>query len=460
MALTLPFDDTPRVVTVTELTRKLQGLLANVGRVAVRGEVSRVMVAASGHVYFDLKDLDSKIACTIWKSQVPHAARFELKEGLAVIAHGKLDVYGPRGSYSLIVQRLEQEGVGALLVEFERLKQELAAKGWFERKRPLPALPRCIGVVTSRDGAALQDFLRTRTLRWPLFPLVLAHSSVQGKGASAELARAIERLNRADVDVIALVRGGGSLEDLWCFNELPVLEAIRNSRVPVVTGVGHEVDTTLADFVADHRAHTPTDAAQTLIPDSAAWVERLQRAGNLLLQAMGDALDERESRLADAARSRALSAPEELLESRAERLGHVAARMQSALAARVHAVEARLTSAHRRLEAASPRARLERSAERLVAARERLRPAVQRAVDARERRLAVAAAKLEALSPVAILGRGYSITTRASGAAVRDAAELRVGETLVTRVARGRVTSKVERIEPGSSAGEPGASAS
>ncbi|MCK6444933.1 MAG: exodeoxyribonuclease VII large subunit [Planctomycetes bacterium] len=457
--MTLPFDDAPRVVTVTELTRKLQGLLANVGRVAVRGEVSRVMVAASGHVYFDLKDLDSKIACTIWKSQVPHAARFELEEGLAVIAHGKLDVYGPRGSYSLIVQRLEREGVGALLVEFERLKQELAAKGWFERKRPLPPLPQKIGVVTSRDGAALQDFLRTRTLRWPLFPLVLAHSSVQGKGASAELARAIERLNRTDVDVIALVRGGGSLEDLWCFNELPVLEAIRNSRVPVVTGVGHEVDTTLADLVADHRAHTPTDAAQTLIPERAALVERLQRAGNLLLQAMGDALDDRETRLAAAARSRALSEPDDMLLARAERLGHLAARMQSALSGRLRAVEARLAAAHRRLEASSPRARLERFERRLVTARERLRPALQRTVEARERRLAVAAAKLDALSPVGILGRGYSITTRASGQAVRDAAELSVGESLVTRVARGRVTSKVERIEPGPPASGTGADA-
>ncbi|MBI5433846.1 MAG: exodeoxyribonuclease VII large subunit [Planctomycetes bacterium] len=450
MALTLPFDDAaPRVLTVTELTRRVQGLLANLGRVAVRGEISRVLTAASGHVYFDLKDLDSKIACTIWKSQVAHAARFELAEGVAVIAHGKLDVYGPRGTYSLIVQRLEQEGVGALLVEFERLKQELAAKGWFDRKRPLPAMPARIGVVTSRDGAALQDFLRTRTLRWPLYPLVLAHSPVQGKTAAAEIARAIERLNRTDVDVIALVRGGGSLEDLWCFNELPVLEAICNSRVPVVTGVGHEVDTTLADFVADHRAHTPTDAAQTLIPERAALFERLQRAGNQLFEAIDGRLEERERRLGDAARARVLTEPEALLVARDGTLAHLAARMTSSLDGKLRSTDARVQTAHRRLEASSPRVRVEELERRLSEARGRLAPALARLVERRERRFAVAAGKLDALSPLEILGRGYSITTRASGEAVRDASTLRAGEKLVTRVEKGRVVSTVERVEPG-----------
>jgi exodeoxyribonuclease VII large subunit len=236
-------------------------------------------------------------------------------------------------------------------------------------------------------------------------------------------------------------------EDLWCFNELPVLEAIRNSRAPVVTGVGHEVDTTLADFVADHRAHTPTDAAQTLIPERAALVERLQRAGNHLLEAMAAAVEERERRLADAARSRVLAHPEDPLERRREVLGHLAARMTSSLDAGRRAVEARLSAAHRRLEASSPRVRLERVERRLVAARERLGPALARALEARERRVAVSAAKLDALSPLAILGRGYSITTRASGEAVRDAAEVALGETLVTRLAQGRVTSQVQGVE-------------
>ncbi len=449
MAFALPFeDDTPRIVSVIELTRRLQSLVGNLGRVAVRGEISRVMTAASGHVYFDLKDLDAKISCTIWKSQVAHAVRFDLKEGMSVVAHGKLDIYAPRGSYSLIVQRLEQEGIGALLEQFEKLKTELLARGWFDRKRLLPSMPKSIGVVTSRDGAALQDFLRTRSLRWPLYPVVLAHSIVQGKGASKDIARAIERLNAAGVEVIAVIRGGGSLEDLWAFNELPVAEAIWNSRVPIVTGVGHEVDVTLADLVADHRAHTPTDAAQTLIPDRASLAERIQRAGNHLLEAMDELVSDRERRIADAASSPVLRDAKWILGSREEHLGHLCARMTGAVERSLSSKSNRALELHRRLEAQSPAARVERLERKLGDLRARLAPSVERSLEARERRFAVAGGKLDALSPVKILSRGYSITTRESdGSAVRDASSIAAGERIVSRFGRGRAISKVERVD-------------
>jgi exodeoxyribonuclease VII large subunit len=400
-------------------------------------------------VYFDLKDLDAKISCTIWKSQVARALRFELAEGMSVIAHGSLDVYAPRGTYSLLVQRLEQEGIGALLVQFEKLKAELAARGWFERKRAIPPMPRAVGVVTSRDGAALQDFLRTRSLRWPLYPVVLAHASVQGKGAAAEIAKAIARLNAQAVDVIALVRGGGSIEDLWSFNELALLEAMWNSRVPIVTGVGHEIDVTLADLVADHRAHTPTDAAQTVIPHRSALVERLQRAGNHLLGAMDEIVAKREECLADAASSRALRDPNWLLGSREDELEHLCARMTGSTERALQSRAARLSSAHRTLESASPRRRVERVERRMIEARARLAPALERALERRELRFEVAGGKLDALSPLKILARGYSITTREKdGLAVRDASSLHPGERIVSRIERGRVISTVDRVEP------------
>src|SRR5262245_4603687 len=227
-----PEPDPGRVLSVSELSRAVQGALQGLGRVRVEGEVSRVTRAASGHLYFDLKDLDAKLACTVWRSALPTALRFELEEGQRVVAHGKLDVWPPRGSYSLIVQRLEPRGLGALRLELERLKETLRARGWFDRHRPLPALPRRVVVVTSRDGAALADFLRTRAQRWPDFPLRLVHTLVQGKGAAREIAAAIARAD-ADADperdVIAVIRGGGSLEDLWAFNELPVAEAVWNA---------------------------------------------------------------------------------------------------------------------------------------------------------------------------------------------------------------------------------------
>ena len=263
-------DAGPRPFTVGELTAEIRARVDEIGRVAVEGELSSLKRHTSGHVYFDLKDEGARIACVIWRSRVSRALRFEPEDGVQVVAHGRLDVYPPRGSYSLIVERLEPRGVGALLLQLERLKEELRGKGWFDRSRRLPAMPRMIGVVTSRDGAALRDFLRTRSLRWKGYPVRLCHAPVQGPGAAAEIAEAIDRLDASGVDVIVLCRGGGALEDLWAFNERPVAEAVWRAGVPVVSGIGHESDTTLVDLVADHRAHTPTAAAQTVVPERSA----------------------------------------------------------------------------------------------------------------------------------------------------------------------------------------------
>jgi len=440
------------VVSVTQLTQRIDAAVKGLGTVAVEGEVSGVKTPASGHVFFRLKDEGALLDCKIWRSQVARALAGPLREGMRVVVRGGLDVYAPYGNYSLVVERVEERGIGALLAELERLKARLAAEGLFGRKRPLPRLPRRIGVVSSRDADAWRDFLRTRTLRWPLFPVVFAHSRVQGRGAATELAAAIQRIDRCGVDVIVVCRGGGALEDLWCFNEEVVARAIFSASVPVVTGVGHESDTTLVDFVADHRAHTPTDAAQTVIPARAELAAALERQEGYLTEALERLLAARVERLERVARARVLVRPEELSALARRRLDEGARRLvaaaHGALARRVQVAE----RAAARLARESPSARLERTGRRVDDLGRRLARATERALQLRAGRLEPAARALDVLSPLAVLERGYSITRTAEGRVVRDASEVQVGDELETLVFRGSVRSRVAASAPDSGA--------
>ena len=450
----------PEVLKVGELTELLKGRLESLGRLRVEGELSSLRRPASGHVYFDLKDEGARLACAIWRSRTSRALPFEPEEGMQVVAHGKLDVYAPRGSYSLIVERLEPLGIGALLAQLERTKAELAARGWFERRRPLPGFPEPVGVVTSRDGAAFQDFLRTRSLRWPGYPVRLVHTAVQGPGAAADIAAAIRRLEASGVSVIVVCRGGGSLEDLWSFNELAVAEAIWSSSVPVVCGVGHETDTTLADLVADHRAHTPTDAAQTVLPDRGALCAELARQGNYLIEAADALVERRAERLAALAGRPALRDPAWILGQRQERLGHLARRLEGEVRGRLERGRASLSELLTRLERRSPRASLEAWTRRFERASTRLAPLGPRLVERAEERLAADARALESVSPLRVLGRGYSLARKAGETApLVDAAELAPGDRIETRLARGSVLSEVVSTEPEEQdpAGEDGA---
>jgi len=436
--------DEPAVVTVSELTREIAGRLKGLGRVAVEGEVSSLKRAGSGHVYFSLKDGEANLACAIWRSRVAGALRFGLEEGMRVVCHGAIDVYAPRGSYSLIVERVEQRGLGELLARLEEDKRRLREQGWFDRHRPLPALPACIGVVTSRDAAAFQDFLRTRSLRWPGYPVRLAHAPVQGRAAAGEIAEAIGRLDRSGVDVLLVIRGGGSLEDLWCFNELVVAEAIRACSVPVVSGVGHETDVTLADHVADHRAHTPTDAAQTVIPDRAQRVGEMERSFAYLSEAIERHLGDRAQRLARAAATRSLRRADTLVERRQERIEGLAQRLRSRSMHVLVVAGSALQASAGRLARQSPELRLERSEARTASAAARLRAAIQPSFEARRERLGLAERALEATSPFAVLARGYSITRRVGERTpLREAAALAPGERIETLLHRGRLVSEV-----------------
>jgi exodeoxyribonuclease VII large subunit len=443
----------PRAESVTEFTRRIARELTGLGRVRVEGELAGLKRATSGHVYFDLKDAGARLSCVVWASHVARVGRFQPKEGDRVVASGKLDLYAPRGSYSLVVDRLEPVGVGELLARLEALKAELRARGWFDRSRPLPSLPRIIGLVTSRDGAALRDFLRTRSLRWPGYPLRLVHTPVQGPGAAAAIAAAIGRLAASGVDLIVVVRGGGSLEDLWAFNEEPVARALFECPVPVVTGIGHETDVTLADLVADHRAHTPTDAAQTVIPDRAQWLQGLERLGQHLLQAMSAALERRAEALERLRSGRALRSADWILGDRGRELGHLWARLRAAGRAPLEGAQAQLAQRARALGRVGPARRLARNGERLAALGPRLGAGARAALERSGARLALGAGRLEAYSPLAVLARGYTILRRADGRAVRDAGELTVGEELRARLCRGAAQVRVTAVEPESGDG-------
>lgn len=438
----------PRLWSVSQLTGEIKARVGALGRVRVEGELSGLKRPASGHLYFELKDRNARLSCAIWRSQTKRALAFRPEEGAQVLAHGRLDVYAPRGTYTLVVDRLEPLGIGALLAQLEKLKEELAKLGWFERSRPLPPRPAMIGVVTSRDGAALRDFLRTRSLRWPGYPVRLCHSPVQGPGAADEIADAIDRLDASGVDVLVVCRGGGSLEDLWAFNERPVAEAIRRASVPVVSGVGHESDTTLADLVADHRAHTPTDAAQLVIPDRALLDDELARWGNFLIDAIDRQVTRRADRLEELASRPVLRDAEWILGERFGALDALHARLAGGVRDSGRRGEVALERLFTRLERQSPQARLGRHESRVRAAGERLRAAGARTLESADRQVSFAARGLEAVSPLAVLGRGYSLThRRGETKPLVRANEVAIDDELETRLGRGAVRSRVIAVE-------------
>ncbi len=433
--------------TVSQLTREIEARLSQLGRVRVEGEVAGLRRASSGHVYFDLKEEGSLISCVVWRGQAGRALPASFDEGMQVLVRGKLDVYAPHGRYKLIVDRVEPLGVGALLAQLEELKREFKSAGKLDRRRTLPIFPRRIGVVTSRDGAALRDFLRTRSLRWPAYPVRLVHTLVQGPGADQAIAEAIGRLDQSGVDVIVVTRGGGSLQDLWCFNERSVADAIWSSSVPVVSAVGHESDTSLSDLVADFRAHTPTDAAQTVIPDRSVLYDRIERAGNRMIEAADDHIREREDRLERLANSRGLADPGAMLSERAASLRETRSRLELEMHRRLERSRERMQLARGAMERQSPSVRLARAFSRLELLGEKLIADGEKTLVRSGQRLELAARSLESISPLAVLGRGYSITSQGDSVLV-DTNTLSEDDLIETRLLRGSVLSRAVEIRP------------
>ncbi len=407
MSRTRPSAEAPEVLGVSELTAQIKDVLEQTFfDVWVGGEIGDFARPRSGHCYLTLKDDRAQLRAVIWRGTAARV-RFDLVDGLEVVCRGRVEVYAPRGSYQLIVEEIQPRGLGALELALRQLREKLGCEGLFDaaRKRPLPRFVQRVAVVTSPTGAAIRDFLTVLGRRWQGTDVLIVPARVQGEGAAEEIAGGIELVDRLarPVDCLVVTRGGGSLEDLWAFNEERVVRAIAASRVPVVSAVGHEIDVTLADLAADVRAATPSEAAERIAPAAEEFLAGLRH---------------QQRRLAAALHRRAALARGQL-----DRLA-------------AHGVfrrpYRRLADLARRLDELSLRSD--------CGARRRLHSA--------HRHTASLAARLESLSPLAVLGRGYSITERLDdGRLVRAAADLAVGDRIATRLARGRIQSRVEVVE-------------
>ncbi|HEY9147708.1 MAG TPA: exodeoxyribonuclease VII large subunit, partial [Gammaproteobacteria bacterium] len=368
---------------------------------------------------------------------------------MQVVARVRVGLYEPRGDYQLVVEHMEEVGDGALRRAFDALKARLEKEGLFEeaRKRPLPAMPRRIGVVTSPSGAAIRDILTVLKRRFPAIPVVIYPVAVQGEGAANEIAAMIRlAARRNECDVLIVGRGGGSLEDLWAFNEEAVARAIYDSPIPVVSAVGHEVDFTIADFVADVRAPTPSAAAELLSPDREAWLNRLQRVENRLTQVLQQQLRQRRQQLAWLGKR--LRHPGQRLQEKAQRLDELEMRLTRAQRHRLRHYEARLETLSAQLERHSPAARLRHLEQRHAELGRRLELAIRQQLKQLQQRLGSQVRALETVSPLATLSRGYAIVSETkSGKVLHSSAEARVGDTVHARLHQGGLLCHIEEIE-------------
>ena len=402
-----PSDSSDAPLTVGELSSLLKSVVEeSFSRVRVVGEISNLTFPRSGHAYFTLKDESAQLGAVIWKSTLARLP-FQLKPGLKIVCAGRVEVYSPHGKYQLIASSVEPLGVGALELAFQQLQEKLRREGLFEpaRKRILPRFLRRVGVVTSATGAALRDFLNVLGRRAKRIDVVVAPTQVQGEGAAQDVARALrlldERRQELRLDAIALIRGGGSVEDLWTFNEEPVVRAVASTRIPIVAGIGHEIDVSLCDLAADVHALTPSDAAARLTPeDDETFLVALEDRKARMIRALERRLQLAQERLNFMERRRVFQAPREALLEKKERL--------------------------------------------LLDMQTRMTRAIEDALARADRKTVQVAAKLEAMSPLAVLGRGYSLTKRADdGKLLRNASDVALGETIETRLAEGVVRSVV-----------------
>jgi exodeoxyribonuclease VII large subunit len=433
-----------RVYSVGELTAELKRLIeARFASVLVKGEVSNVRQPSSGHIYFTLKDADACVDCVLFRNEA-RRLRFAVRAGLSVLVRGRISLYEPSGRYELICDTVEPLGAGALQIAFEQLKQRLAEEGLFDkaRKRALPYLPRRIALVTSPSGAVVHDFLRVLHRRYPNLPVLIVPAKVQGDGAAQEIARGVARAaSQPRVDVVVVARGGGSLEDLWAFNEEVVARALAASPVPTVSAVGHETDVTIADFAADLRAPTPTAAAELiarvkdeLVADLSQRRARLLRAWRSLAEKRSSALEARRARIAD---------PRRLIGARRLHLDRLEQRLVQSVEGPLHDQARALGALNGRLERAHPKAQLLRLEKAVRQLAERLTAALRRELGQRHKRFEALAGKLDALSPLKVLSRGYAVAFGKDGHALKSAAEVQPGDPVRVRLHDGELDAQV-----------------
>ena len=436
------------VLTVSQLNARARRLLEEVfPQVWVEGELSNLARPSSGHLYFTLKDSGAQVRCALFRQNAARV-RMDLRDGLLVRARGRVSLYEGRGDYQMILDALEPAGDGALRQAFEALKLRLQNEGLFaaERKRPLPSHPVRIGVITSPSGAAVRDIISVFGRRAPFIELVISPTAVQGRDAAPQIVQALERADRAGFDALILARGGGSLEDLWPFNEEIVARAVAACRTPIVSAVGHETDVSISDFVADLRAPTPSAAAELLSPDTPAMLRQLERFQRQLQQCMKTRLSQDRLRLEGLRRR--LRHPGERLAQQSQRLDELDMRLQRAWGQRLEQRRLQLNHLQGRLQHQHPERMLRLLHERLALLRQRLPRAMEHQLQQRRQRLESTAQGLHLISPLATLGRGYSILLNQQGQAVRRQQDARPGERLQARLAEGELTLRVEPDEP------------
>ncbi|MGI6461717.1 MAG: exodeoxyribonuclease VII large subunit [Candidatus Hydrogenedentales bacterium] len=442
--------ETPKIWNVSQLTRRVKELLEReVGQVWLTGEISNFRVSPAGHAYFTLKDEQSQIDAVMFRGRLARL-QFAPDSGLQVIAAGQVTVYERRGSYQIICDEMHPKGVGALQLAFEKLKKKLSAEGLFDeaRKQPLPLLPKRIGIVTSPTGAAIRDILNVLQRRFANVHVLLYPARVQGSEAAGDLVEGIRALDAMGVDVMIVGRGGGSVEDLWPFNEEAVVRAVSEARTPIISAVGHEIDFALTDFAADLRAPTPSAAAELVVREQREFVERLQSLRQRMAGAMAHVLREYRNRLSVVGASYVFRRPEELVRQWRQRLDETRMALERIVHDRMQNERQRLTGLLRSLELLSPGERLRRAFERMAVLRQRLSQSGSALVERGRARLRPVLAQLDALSPLAVLGRGYALAYKMpERAVVRDAKTLAPGDELTLRFAQGAAEVSVQQIK-------------
>jgi exodeoxyribonuclease VII large subunit len=438
-----------RVYTVSELTASIKTTLEEgFPMMWVEGEISNLRTPGSGHAYFTLKDEGAQISAVLFRGR-GRRVRFELEDGMQVLAFGGLDVYAARGQYQLVVEMMEPKGLGALQLAFEQLKRKLEAEGLFEeaRKRPLPAFPRVIGIVTSPTGAAIRDMLNIIGRRFADLHILITPVRVQGDEAPAEIVQALVHLQEiVNIDVIIVGRGGGSIEDLWAFNDERVARALAACRVPVISAVGHETDFTIADFVADLRAPTPSGAAELVVREKLAVMETLADLYTRLKQAMTAELGARRERVDFLLRRRVLTDPARALRDVYRRLDDLQGRLRLGLRASQRHITHRVALATGALRSRNPQSRIAAASALLSQLRVRLASSAAHNAKTSRARFAETVGRLESLSPLGVLARSYSVTRLPSGEVVRSATQVGVGEALEILLHQGALGARVTEV--------------
>jgi exodeoxyribonuclease VII large subunit len=436
------------ILTVSRLTALLRGVLEeNFEHVWVQGEISNLSFPSSGHIYFSLKDAGSQLRCIMFKGAAKNL-KFRPADGMGLITRGRISVYDQRGEYQLICEYIEPAGIGALQMAFMQLKQRLADEGLFDErhKKPMPSFPRRVGVVTSATGAAIHDILKVLKRRFASLEVLLYPVRVQGEGSALEIARAIDDMNRLNlVDVMIVGRGGGSLEDLWAFNEESVARAVHRSRIPVISAVGHETDWTICDFAADLRAPTPSAAAEMVIASSIELRNQLDALTHRLNLAMRIYLSSLSSRM-DAVR-RSLHEPRTLLGHLTQRVDDLTERLDLALENATNHRKGRYSKLQSELMHLTPLKTIQSLRQQIDLLSEQSEKMLLRKLDGSRHSFGNLAGRLEVLSPLATLSRGYAIAQRCDGSIVVDSTQLAADDQILLQFSRGKACCRVTELE-------------